>query len=196
MKLVIWDLALLACLAVRAAAFDVTESSEEVSERGLVTRLQIDSSAGRFAFVPPATWVMQIKRADEAICFEMEKLGALISVKFTTNAVPSGNQEILDYLEGRWPGAALQDRFAVFSRDIKGQAVECIYRSAAATRYRARVAFVPVGRGTVELTLTGPDDWPPVLHNSWVVVLNSLQEIPVKGSGPKNLQAVRPAPTL
>ncbi len=167
--------ALLSIFAVHAA-LRVVPNTEEIPERGPVTRYMVQSSLGIFSLIPPTGWANGMDGVRESLNFQLESANALFWIKFSTNAPPRSSEQLTELVSERWPKAQIIEKSNAFTRDSQGTAVDCSYEAAGRlTTFRSRIAFVPYAGGHIELTLSAPDGWPPVLHRAWTTVLNSLQ---------------------
>ena len=129
-----------------------------IPERGTVTSYLLQTSRGRFSFLPPLNWVVKEKATTREVVMMARNLTTSIRFKI----VEGTPEPTMEARVARWrqamsesyPDGRITAEFPCYTSKIAGVALDLERVAPNKTKLFTRLAFVPLPDGHVEFELT------------------------------------------
>ena len=155
----------------------LSQTFEEISERGRVPRSIFSLDDLAFSLIVPSTWrLTRMDSEQQLVAYSLPKLHAHLQVEFdeSTPQVLSPaalSRELLNQI----PNSRLIDQTKCFAAGAEGVQLEIEFTAASGERYRKRVGYFYSGGQRFEISLMAPAPAFEKIHSGWTSVLNSFR---------------------
>jgi hypothetical protein len=148
------------CLASAAPTneFRLSMRPLMIPERGTVTSYVLQTSQGRFSFLPPLNWVVKEEAATKEVVMMARNLITSIRFKIVEDAL----EATMEARVARWrqtmsenyPDGKITAEFPCYTSKVAGVALDFDRVAPNKTKIFTRLAFIPLSGGRVEFELT------------------------------------------
>lgn len=152
---------LLACRPASAAPtneFRLSMRPLVIPERGTVTSYVLQTSHGRFSFLPPLHWAMKEKAATREVVMMARSLTTSIRFKIVQDTPePAMEARVARWREAaseNYPDGKITAEFPCYTSKVAGVAFDLERVAPNKTKIFSRLAFIPLSDGRVEFELT------------------------------------------
>ena len=141
-----------------ATEFQLYTKPLVISERGTVTSYVLQTSKGRFSFLPPPDWAVQENPKTKEVLMMARSLITSIRFKVVEDAQETTKEARLAQwhqavLENH-PDAKITAEFPCYSSKLEGVALDLERLAPNRTKVFTRLAFLPLPAGRIEFDLT------------------------------------------
>jgi hypothetical protein len=166
--------------------FVVVKEPVDIPERGLVTGYCVITAEHRFSFIPPLDWRLESNRSERSVTLTPRELDTAIRIRLLPDQGIRKEGAEADWagrlIKARYPDAEIKDRFECHTSGSSGVAFDLRQDYGGNLRLDSRVAFVPYGKGTIEIRQTRLAGTVAPTYQELGTLLTSLRMTPL-GSG-------------
>ena len=130
-----------------------------ISERGTVSSYVLQTSHGRFSFLPPPNWVVKEDATAKEVVMMAQTLTTSIRFKIVeakpqVSTMPARVAQWRTEILENYPGAKITGEFPCYTSRIEGAAFDLERSAPNKKKIFTRLAFIPLPEGRVEGNLT------------------------------------------
>ncbi len=173
MKKLLPFILLFGILTLRSEQFTLLKKVESIPENGQVTRVELQTDAGKFSFIPPANWLSQVNSPDKSVVFKSPALQTTILFRISTNQLPNASA-IKQAVQKEFEGSKIEE-FKCYGQNREGLGFSVSRPVGGGVMYMSKLGVFPGPNGIAELRITAPSQNAEQLEPIWTSLLNSFR---------------------